>query len=121
MPSPATVEAFVATVEAEDYIGAIERFYAADASMRENLTAPRVGRDVLVMGERHMLAQFERIAAERRGPPLISGDHVAIRWHFEFFVAGACIRTLDEIAWQVWRGEQIAEETFFYDPSQMKG
>ena len=31
MPSPATVEAFVATVEAEDYIGAIERFYAADA------------------------------------------------------------------------------------------
>jgi SnoaL-like domain len=121
MPSPAIVEAFVATVETEDYVGAIERFYAADASMRENLDEPRVGRDQLAQRERLVLGQFERIAAERRGPPLISGDHVAIRWHFEFFVAGARIRTLDEIAWQVWHDEQIVEEIFFYDPSQMKG
>ena len=24
----------------------------------------------------------------------------------------------EEIAWQTWRGEKIAEETFFYDPAQ---
>ena len=24
----------------------------------------------------------------------------------------------EEVAWQTWRGEKIAEETFFYDPGQ---
>jgi len=121
MPSTATVEAFVAAVEAADYVGAIERFYAPEASMRENLTPPRIGRDALAARERQVVAQFERITAQRQGPPLIAGDHVAIRWRFEFSVAGGSIRTLEEVAWQVWRDERIVEETFFYDPSQMAG
>lgn len=25
---------------------------------------------------------------------------------------------MEEIAWQRWEGERIAEETFFYDPAQ---
>ena len=36
MPSRPTVEAFVKLVEAGDYVGAIEQFYAPDASTREN-------------------------------------------------------------------------------------
>lgn len=120
MPSPATVESFIATVEAGDYVGAIERYYAPDASMRENLGEPRVGRDLLVAGERKAMARVDRIVGQRQGAPLIAGDHVAIRWRFEFVVAGAAVSTLDEIAWQTWQGEQILEETFFYDPSQLK-
>jgi hypothetical protein len=30
-------------------------------------------------------------------------------------------RSLEEIAWQRWEGERIAEETFFYDPRQLAG
>jgi hypothetical protein len=25
---------------------------------------------------------------------------------------------MEEVAWQTWRGDKIAEETFFYDPAQ---
>jgi hypothetical protein len=28
---------------------------------------------------------------------------------------------MEEVAWQTWRGEQLVEERFFYDPQQMKG
>ena len=121
MPSPATVEAFVATVEAGDYIGAIERFYAPEASMRENGEAPRVGRDLLVEGERRVMSAFARIAAQHQGPIVIDGDRVAIHWRFDFTPAEGPARALEEIAWQRWEGERVVEERFFYDPAQMAG
>jgi hypothetical protein len=33
--------------------------------------------------------------------------------------AAASAQQLEEIAWQTWRGEQLLEERFFYDPKQM--
>jgi hypothetical protein len=119
MPNPQTVEAFMATVEAGDYVGAIERFYTPDASMRENMAPPRVGRDALAGHERGVMAQFAKITARRRGPAMISPGGVAIRWRFEFHMRQGGGRALEEVAWQIWRGEAIAEETFFYDPAQM--
>jgi len=77
MPSRSTVEAFVKLVEAGDYVGAIEQFYAADASTRENAAEPVVGRDALVAKERGVMASFARIEASRIGPSLIDGDSVA--------------------------------------------
>jgi len=53
------------------------------------------------------------------GPVLVDGDQVAIRWRFEFFPKEGPSRVIDEVAWQTWRGEKIAQETFFYDPKQM--
>ncbi|MFL4992814.1 MAG: nuclear transport factor 2 family protein, partial [Microvirga sp.] len=53
------------------------------------------------------------------GPSLIEGDHVATRWRFSFTNAEGIIRTLDEIAWQTWRGDQLIEERFYYDPKQL--
>ena len=35
MPSRQTIEAFVALVEAGDFVGAIEQFYTPDASTRK--------------------------------------------------------------------------------------
>ena len=119
MPSRQTVEAFVKLVEAGDYVGAIEQFYAPDASTRENTAEPVVGRDALIAKERGVMASFARIEASRIGPSLIDGDTVAARWKFTFTGADGAVRTLEEIAWQSWRGEQLIEERFFYDPRQM--
>jgi len=119
MPDRRKVEAFMATVESGDYVGAIETFYARDASMRENTSgAPRVGRDVLVAHERGVMSAFTEIAARRRAPPVISGDQVAIWWRFAFRLPQG-ERVLEEIAWQTWRGDEIVEEVFFYNPAQM--
>jgi hypothetical protein len=119
MPAADVVDKFVATVVGGDYVGAIERFYTQDASMRENLTAPRVGRDVLIAGEAQVMSRFRQIKASLVGAPLIRGDHAAIQWRFEFTSPEGATATLREIAWQRWDGDRIAEETFFYDPGQL--
>lgn len=119
MPSPAAVEAFMADVESGDHVGAIERWYLPDAYMQENQDEPRGGRERLMAEEGAALARVQSVASRRMGPPLIAGDRVAIRWRFEFLSKSGKTRVLDEIAWQTWDGDLIAEETFFYDPKQM--
>ena len=50
----------------------------------------------------------------------VNGDHVVIRWVFQFeFHDGARTR-LDELAYQRWEGDRIVEEKFFYDPHQLQ-
>jgi hypothetical protein len=119
MPQRSTVEDFVATVEAGDFVGAIERFYAPEASMQENNETPRVGRDVLVAHEKQVLKAFPTVTARHLDTIKVEGDEVAIHWRFEMTAAGGGTRVLEEIAWQRWQGERIVAEQFFYDPKQM--
>src|SRR4051794_41778243 len=121
MPSRDIVEAFAQRLENGDFVGAIEQFYAPDAATYENNAAPTVGRDKLVAKERGVLAASREVKAVRIGPSLIEGDHVATRWTFSFTTAEGIIRTLDEIAWQTWRGGEILEGSFFLDPQQVGG
>lgn len=121
MPSQQVVDRFVKTVVEGDYVGAIERFYAPGATMQENQDAPRSGRDALVRHEQGIMSLFQSIACEIVGPAAIAGDHVAIQWRFAFTPAGGATRTLEEVAWQRWDGDTIAEEIFFYDPKQLAG
>ena len=51
-------------------------------------------------------------------PALVTGDHVVIRWIFRFEWLDGSVTRMEELAWQRWEGERIAEETFFYDPAQ---
>ncbi len=119
MPSREIVEAFAARLEAGDFVGAIEDFYASDAATCENTAPPTVGRDTLAAKERGVLAAFSEVKAERIGPSLVEGDKVATRWKFTFTTAQGVTRTLDEIAWQTWRGDKLIEERFYYDPKQL--
>src|ERR1700728_1355235 len=45
MPSAETLNRFVARVEANAHVEAVEEFYTENSSMRENQAEPRVGRD----------------------------------------------------------------------------
>lgn len=119
MPARTTVEAFCAQVEAGDYVGAIERYYADDASTRENVAAPTQGKALLIDKERKVMASYERIVARQVTPFVIEGDRVVCHWRFEFIPANGPIRTLEEVALQTWRGEQLLTEEFFYNPKQM--
>ncbi len=121
MPDRKTVEALVAMVEGGAHDTAIERFYATDASMQENLDPPREGRDGLVARERAIMAAAMSIESECIRPFFLDGDLVVIRWIFAFAFADGSRRRMDELAYQRWRGEQIVEERFYYDPKQMQG
>jgi hypothetical protein len=118
MPSPEVLEAFAALVESGDYVGALERYYAPDASTQENNEAPRIGRDTLIRRERGVMSAFKSIAAKRLAPIAVNGDSVAIQWRFEFAAHEGTGFVLEEVAWQTWRGNLIASEKFHFDPNQ---
>jgi ketosteroid isomerase-like protein len=122
VPSRQTVDAFIAQVVAGDHVGAIRDWYHDDAWMQENQAPHRQGgREALMQQEAAIIARSETVITELLGGPLIDGDQVTIRWRFSFsFKDGGQMR-MEEIAWQTWRGDKIAEETFFYDPGQRKG
>ena len=120
MPSESTVREFAAAVEAGDYLGAIERFYAPDAAIHENQQAQAGGRDAFLARERATLAAVQSIKGQRVRPLLVDGDQVAIHWRFEMVPRAGEPRRFEEVALQTWRGERIVEERFFYDPSQLR-
>jgi len=97
---------------------AIEQFYTQDATMQENQETPRQGRDNLVEREKAVLARASKVESEIRGPVFQNGNHVVIRWRFRFEWPDQTITEMEELAYQRWDGEQIAEEQFFYDPAQ---
>ena len=72
----------------------------------------------LMAQEAATLARVDGVTTELVGGPLIDGDNVAIRWRFTFQLKGGTQMHMEEVAWQTWRGDKIATETFFYDPAQ---
>jgi ketosteroid isomerase-like protein len=118
MPTPVTLERFVAMVESNAHAEACEQFYTEHATMQENQGEPRVGRAVHVANERQVMARAESVTSTCVRPVLVDGDHVVIRWIFHFVWRDGTVTHMEELAWQRWEGERIAEETFFYDPAQ---
>ena len=119
MPTAQTLERFIALVEQNAHVEAVEGFYTADASMQENQSAPRVGRDAHVANERRVLAKTKTLTSKCVRPVFVSGDRVVIRWVFRFEWLDGTVTRMEELAYQRWEGERIAEETFFYDPAQL--
>lgn len=120
MPSRERVLALVAMVEKAQFVEAIEEFYHPHASMQENQEPPRVGRDLLVAEERATMARFRTMITHPVETLLVDGDQAVIRWRFEFIPPDGPPMLLEELAWQRWEGERIAEERFFYDPRQTR-
>ena len=118
MPSPATLERFIARVEQNAHVEAIEEFYNENATMQENQSAPRVGRATLTAHEQRALARAESVRSTCVRPVFVQGNHVVIRWIFDFTYRDGSSMRIEELAYQCWEGERIAEEQFFYDPRQ---
>jgi ketosteroid isomerase-like protein len=120
MPAKDRVEAFVALVEAADYVTALEQFYHPHASMQDNQQPPRLGLERLIADERATMARFAQMKTDPVTDLFIDGDKVAIRWKFTFTPAEGPAMTMEEVTLQRWEGDRIAEERFFYDPRQTR-
>ena len=119
MPTAETLEKFIARVEENAHAEAVEEFYTADASMQENQSPLRVGRAAHVANERAILARAKAVMSKCVRPIFVSGDRVVIRWIFRFEWLDGTVTHMEELAYQRWEGERIAEEQFFYDPAQL--
>ena len=118
MPTPETLERFIARVESNAHDNAVEEFYTETSTMQENQAPPRVGRDAHVAAEQRILARAKNVTSTCVRPVFQNGDHVVIRWIFHFEWPDGTATHMEELACQRWEGERIAEETFFYDPAQ---
>jgi hypothetical protein len=118
MPTQHTLDRFIARVESNAHVQAIQEFYTERASMQENNEPPRVGRAALVAHEAKALARAVSVRSECVRPVFVDGDRVVIRWIFEFTWKDGSTGRIEELAYQRWDGERIAQEQFFYDPKQ---
>lgn len=118
MPQTETLERFIARVEGNAHAEAVEEFYTVNSSMQENQATPRVGRDAHVANERRVLSRAKTVLSTCVRPVFVNGDRVVIRWIFRFEWLDGTVTHMEELAYQRWKGERIAEETFFYDPAQ---
>lgn len=100
-------------MEENKHVEAIEEFYTENASMQENQGEPRVGRAALMAGEARVLASARTVTSQCVRPALVQGEHVAIRWVYIFDWLDGSRTRMEEVAWQRWEGERIAQETFF--------
>ncbi len=110
-----SVQQLIALVERGEFLEAIERFYAEDATMQENGDPPRVGLPALLANERQALANVQTWHVKHAESYVVDGDRSAIHWLFDMSDAAGKHRTFDEIAWQEWRDGKIIHERFFYD------
>jgi hypothetical protein len=120
MPTRDRVTQFVERVLSNEHVDAIEEFYHPDATMQENLNAPRGPRAALVDAERRMLQAHKSVDTKSNGPIFVSGDHSVIHWILEFTRPDDTVMRIEELAYQTWRGDRIASERFYYDPAQMR-
>ncbi len=119
MPSTETLERFIARVEQNAHVEAIEEFYTADSTMQENQSPPRIGRSANMASEQKVMSKTKSVTSTCMRPVFVSGDHVVIRWIFHFERLDGTTLDIEELAYQRWEGERIAQETFFYDPAQL--
>src|SRR3954466_10117890 len=119
MPRPETLERLVARVESNAHAEAVEEFYTENATMRENRKPPRGPRSALVENERKVMSRAQSVESICVRPVFVSGDHVVIRWIFRFVWKDGSTSELEELSYQRWEGERVAEEEFFYDPVQL--
>jgi hypothetical protein len=118
MPTAETLERFIARVEQNAHAEAIEEFYSENASMQENQSPPRIGRDAHVANEHRVFARAKSVLSQCVRPVFVNGDWVVIRWRFQFEWLDGTVTRMEELAYQRWEGERVVEETFFYDPVQ---
>jgi hypothetical protein len=118
MPTAETLRRFIDKVLSNAHDEAIREFYSEHASIRENQSEPRRGRNNLVAREISVLARAKRVTSTCVQPVFQEGDLIVIRWIFRFDWLDGTTTEMEEIAYQRWADEKIVEEQFFYDPSQ---
>jgi hypothetical protein len=119
MPSRQRVQQLVDMVEQGRFVEALQEFYDEDARTWENHEPPKVGLPRLIREERKVLATFKTIESSLVDEFFVQGDRAVLRWRFVFTHPLGLRIVMDELALQLWRGDKIVEERFYYDSAEI--
>ncbi len=120
MPSRTRVNDLITRVQQGAILEAIEEFYADDVTMQENRQPPTIGKAANRERERAFLASVARLHESRAPSILIDGDRVVIHWILDYTATDGTRYSLDQLAFQTWRGDRIVAERFFYDSAAIR-
>jgi hypothetical protein len=119
MPTNEHVRELIRYVESGRTADALKKFYAEEVTMAENLAPPTKGREPNLKREQDFFAHVKQVHEYRAVSFLVDRDRSAIHWILDITNDVGQRMRLDEIAWQLWRGDQIIEERFVYDSNSV--
>ncbi|HTK54330.1 MAG TPA: nuclear transport factor 2 family protein [Gemmatimonadaceae bacterium] len=108
----------IGLVENGQMLEAMNRYYAEDVAMQENVSPPTVGfaenyaREEAFYGSLAAL-KFNLVSV------VVEGDRAAINWVFDYTTAEGTQYRMDEIAIQTWRDGKVVHERYIYDPGSL--
>lgn len=118
MPTIKKINQFIKAVEETPHYQVIDQFYSENASIQENHSTPKVGKQNLIANEKGIYANAKKVTSKCVRPFFIADNKVMIRWKFRFDWKNDTFSEIEEIACQEWENDLIVKEQFFYDPQQ---
>lgn len=85
--------------------------------MQENCDPPRIGLACSIERQKAARAGTKIIHEVRAASVVHDGNVAAIEWHAEWTLTNGARIRIEEVALQVWHGDRIIHERFFYDPT----
>jgi ketosteroid isomerase-like protein len=119
MPTRQRVQDLIAHVERGRFADGINEFYADDVVMQDNLSQPTVGKTANYAREREFEAYIATLHESRALDVIVDGDRVVIHWLLDFTGTDGKRTRMDQLAYQLWRGDRIVRERFVYDPATL--
>lgn len=119
MSTQERVQQLVAYVEQGKILEAMDEFYAANVSMRENGGEPTMGLEANIEREKAFVAAVAEIHENAAREVIVDGDNAAIHWVLEFTNTSGVRLRLDQLALQAWQDGKIVSERFFYDSASV--
>ncbi len=83
MPTIKTIEDFIATVEANEHVDAVERFYSSNAAIKDNQSEIR-GKERHIENEKSMLLKIRKMHSKCTRPYFVNSIFVVIKWQSRF-------------------------------------
>jgi len=108
----------ISLVEKGQMLEAMNRYYAENVAMQENVSPPTVGfaenyaREEAFYGSLQAL-NFNLVSV------VVEGDRAVINWVFDYTTADGTSYRMDEIAIQTWRDGKIVHERYVYDTGSL--
>ncbi len=96
-------------------IEALKEFYHPNAVMQENCEPPRPDLATSIARQKGAQAMTATVHEVKAVNILHDGDRVAIEWHAEWTMTNGMRVRVEEVALQLWQGDRIIHERFFYD------
>ncbi|MEO9100230.1 MAG: SnoaL-like domain-containing protein [Ginsengibacter sp.] len=114
-----TIENFIAMVEANKHIEAVEHFYVVNATLKDNQSTETRGKERRIENEKKLLSTIKKMHSKCVQPYFVKDNNVVIKWQFRFEFKNDTSIDIEEIAYQQWNNGQIENEQFFFDPKQL--